>query len=174
MPIADFKDWLELARARGFVESALTQTQASWLGYEERAEAEHISASEYLDQRMNSHPHELKREPDEKAPELYSLAAQSAHVREHGEGSLKALMLNNGMKIGQIRSKPAEEQTLKDASTNPYSPQWRGTAEARQAKIAGLIKSLGAAKTAAIAHAAQCTLDGSPLRLTALQKRFGA
>lgn len=170
MPNNSYDDFVELARARGFVESAIELD--AWAGFQ--ATPEDISMSAFLDKRMNTHPHELRREPNDKAPELYSLAAQSKHVHEHGVGSLQALMQSNGMKVGQLRSKPkAEEQSGLKGANNPYSPQWHGTPEARQAKIKSLITSLGTKKTDEIAHAAGCTIDGSPLRPTATSRRWG-
>jgi hypothetical protein len=64
------------------------------------------------------------------------------------------------MKLGQVRQAPKAEVT---GSTNPYSDEFKGTPEQREARIQALIKS-SATLAAQLAKAAGKTITNQPLR----------
>jgi hypothetical protein len=95
---------------------------------------------------------------------FYSLTAQAAHVREHGEAATRALLADAGLKLGQLLKEQAKDSadTIKGAN-NPYSDSFKGTPAEREARIASLIKSGGAKLAASLAASAGKTLTNQPL-----------
>lgn len=91
---------------------------------------------------------------------FYSLSAQGAYVREHGEAATRELLKTEGLKLGQVKPAPKAEVT---GSNNPYSPEFKGTEAQREARIQSLIKSSATLATQ-LAKAAGKTLTNQPLQ----------
>jgi hypothetical protein len=92
---------------------------------------------------------------------FYSLGAQAAYCREHGEAATRDLLATEGLRLGQI--KPAVKIAF-DKDNNPYDRvTYRGSEAGRQKAIADLIKSKPSL-SADLAHKAGRTIDDLPLR----------
>jgi hypothetical protein len=94
-------------------------------------------------------------------PALYSVAAQGAYLREHGEEACRQMLQENGLKLGQVR-KAAPKDHSKD---NPYAPAKTAAEEAaRQDRIVKLVKS-SATLAASLARSANppCDIAGRPM-----------
>jgi hypothetical protein len=157
-----FEDFEAFGIREGHLQSAL---QDAWMDYSACGD---ISMREFFAERRKTHPHRYNTfTPTDDNPEhaaFFSLAAQGAYLREHGEAATRELLASQGMKLGQVRP-PAkvDAETIK-GSTNPYSPQWKGTEAQREARIASLINS-GTSLASSLARAANRTIDNKPLQL---------
>ena len=120
------------------------------------------SFSEWLESQRSAKPHWFTLAADDRLEILYSLKAQADAVRRDGEDQVRAILKANGLALGQIRKRPPAD-AAKPAPNNVFSDAFRGTDAERQAKIASMIKAMGAAKVAAIAASAGRRIDGTLL-----------
>jgi hypothetical protein len=124
------------------------------------------SAREFFTARKTDKPHWYAA-PAVETPEhmaFYSLGAQSAFVKEHGEQAARELLATEGLKLGQVKpAKAADAESIK-GQNNPYSDQYKGSEAERQARISSLIKSGGTKLAASLALSAGKTIDNKPLR----------
>jgi hypothetical protein len=152
----DAKDFEAICLANGMMKSAVQDAFAQFPD-------DGTAASEWVPQQRATKPHWFRQPADDSLPELYSLTAQSAHVKAHGEAETRALLAANGLKLGEIKAAPkVDEKTIKVAD-NPYSHQSRLTPAERQKKIASMIRSMPTHAVASIAKAAGKKIDGTPL-----------
>jgi hypothetical protein len=101
-----------------------------------------------------------KPEPLTDHAALYSLAEQAAYVKEHGEAATRELLANFGVKLGELKPKRPVEIA---GSNNPYSDDFKGTEEERQARIRSLLAS-GTRLPTSLAKAAGKSITGQPLK----------
>ena len=95
---------------------------------------------------------------------FYSLAAQAAHVKEFGEAATAELLRTEGLTLGRIKPAKADSAENIPGAKNPYSDQFKGTEEQRQARISSLIKQGGTKLAASLARSSNKTIDGRPLQ----------
>jgi hypothetical protein len=100
--------------------------------------------------------------PDEAA--LHSVDAQVRYVKAHSEAELISLLASNGLKPSQTKAPAKVDAEKIPGATNPYSDQWRGTEEQRNARITSLIKSGGTALAASLARSAGKTIMNQKLK----------
>jgi hypothetical protein len=152
-----YEDFEAFAIREGHLQSAL---QDAWQDYSQSGD---ISMSAFLKARRETHPHRYQTfQPDVGNVDhaaLYSLAAQSAYLREHGENATREFLASQGLKLGQIKPTPKDEIT---DSTNPYSDKCKLSAAEKEKKISALVR--GNAKLAtSLAKSAGKTITGQPL-----------
>lgn len=97
------------------------------------------------------------------APELFSIDAQGRYAKANGTEALVELLAANNLRPGEVLKAPKPDGSVKGAS-NPWSREFRGTDDERQAKMATLIRSLGTKACAGMAASAGVTLGMMPLR----------
>jgi hypothetical protein len=154
----ELEDFTEIALARRWKRSAIEND--AFPAYEIVGG----SATQFLDVRSRTHPHEIEADTptDESAEELYNPDAQARYAAKHGQDALARLLAPHGLKIGQTkkRDRPKADPSKLAPSTNPYHPNFKGD---RTAKIAELTRVMGTAGLAALARAQNKKIDGTPL-----------
>jgi hypothetical protein len=93
--------------------------------------------------------------PDEAA--LYSVQAQGEYVKAHGEAAARGMLAAEGLKLGQVKKRPAPDHT----SNNPYAPAAPGKEAARMDAIIALLKSASPTLINSLAKSAGCRIDGT-------------
>jgi hypothetical protein len=126
------------------------------------------SATEFFDESERERPHQFVApafDTTEHAA-FYSLSAQSAYVKEHGESATRALLATEGLAPGRVKPQPKLDAADKvPGTTNPYSDQFKGTEAEREARIASLINNREGTRLAAqLAKAAGKSITGQPLQ----------
>jgi hypothetical protein len=101
-----------------------------------------------------------KAAPD--APELFSVDAQGRYAKEHGDLALNDFLKQHGMRPGQIRPRPKDEEPDATGEKNPWSPKFKGSEAERTAKQASIIRQ-GTKFATAMSAAAGVTIMGVPL-----------
>jgi hypothetical protein len=149
-------DFEAICLAAGMKKSAIVDALAQFPDDE-------TPVTQWLPAQRAEKPHWFEQAADNKAPELYSLKAQAAHVIANGEAATRALMAANGMQLGQVKPAAKEDAETVTGARNPYSDKFHGTQAERQARIASLIKSGGTKLAASLAKSAGKKIDGSPL-----------
>jgi hypothetical protein len=96
------------------------------------------------------------------AEELFSVDAQGRYAKEHGAAALGDFLKQHGMKPGQVKPRPKDEEPDATGTKNPWSPRFVGDAAARTAAQAFIIKK-GTRFAATMAAAAGVTIMGAPL-----------
>jgi hypothetical protein len=130
------------------------------------------SAREFFEAMKTECPHYFNAAADTEHAALYSLSAQGAHVKEHGEAATRALLAAEGLKLGQIKPVKVDAADRVKGSSNPYSPEFRGTEKEREARIAGLINNREGTKLAAsLARAQNKSITGQPLQPVGAARR---
>lgn len=154
-----FEDFEAFGIRDGHLQSAL---QDAWLDYSQSGD---ISMREFFKARKETHPHRYKTFVADTNnvghAAIFSLAAQGAFLREHGEAATVELLKTQGLKLGQVKPAPKADATT--GSNNPYSSEFKGTEAQREARIQSLIKS-SATLAGQLAKAAGKTLTNQPLR----------
>jgi hypothetical protein len=119
---------------------------------------------DFFKARKETHPHRyhsfVPAADSAEVAATTSLAGQAAHVKEFGADATRELLASFGMKLGQIRA-PAKADPAK-GENNPYSPEFKGTPEQREARIQSLIKS-SATLAASLAKSCGCTITGQKI-----------
>jgi hypothetical protein len=89
-------------------------------------------------------PHWIEEKAAVAGEELYAIGAQVRFVKEHGEAAATAHLAKHGLKLGSVTDRPKEKDTDADgiaASTNPWSPKFKGTAAEREARRQAIIRT---------------------------------
>jgi hypothetical protein len=95
---------------------------------------------------------------------FYSLSAQGAYVREHGEAATRELLATEGLTLGKIKPAKADDPEGITGTKNPYSEKFVGSEAERQARITSIIKQGGTKLAASLAKSAGKTIDNKPLQ----------
>lgn len=152
-----FEDFEAFGIREGHLQSAL---QDAWQDYGQSGD---ISMREFFKARRETHPHRYQTfVPDAGSVDhacLYSLAAQSAYLKEHGENATREFLASQGLKLGELKPTPKDEVT---ESTNPYSDKCKLSAADKEKKISALIRG-NATLATQLAKSAGKTLTGQPL-----------
>jgi hypothetical protein len=132
------------------------------------------TVTEFLDESEKERPHWFAAPGTDTTEHaaLYSLSEQAAYLKANGEGATRALLAAEGLKLGQIKPVKVDAADSVKGSSNPYSPEFRGTEKEREARIASLINNREGTKLAAsLARAQNKSITGQPLQPVGAARR---
>jgi hypothetical protein len=126
------------------------------------------SAREFFTARKEDKPHWFATQAADTVEHtaFYSVEAQAAYCKEHGEAATRELLATEGLKLGQIKAAKVEDADSIPGARNPYSDQFRGTEAEREARITSIIRHGGARLATSLALSAGKTITNQPLRTT--------